>query len=377
MGHTFGGPFGGGQTAIEVATAALPLLVVVGALWFLGGQHRRYGPIRGWSGQLTIASVVSGAGLALYAVWPLPASVDGLCSQVVEPGADPSGGLPELRTAAVAFAVLLPAGFLARHRFRRGFAATLAAGSALALAVGAVRATGVLGLYPCAFAATSWLLVGLGVAGVAVGWLLARWVLPLWPGRPLRGWPAAVPDRAVPGLFRRLLGSLLDLGLWWYGAAALVALMYAFGAVRPGGDDPVLAVTLLALVAVFAVFLPQLRRDRCTPGSAAVRLALSERGFPRPAARWRALVRALLVPVPVAVLVTSGLPWIALVVVVVHASTAVVRQDKAGVADLVTGVRIVTRSAVDGGLPDRLVRYREPVARPSWETVPDSSPGVP
>ena len=76
-GHIMGQPFGGGQAAIEVAVVAVPLLMVVGAALYLSGQHRRYGRLADWPGQLTLAALLTGAGLAAYAVWPLPPSADG------------------------------------------------------------------------------------------------------------------------------------------------------------------------------------------------------------------------------------------------------------------------------------------------------------
>ncbi|MEE2038394.1 antibiotic resistance protein VanZ [Nocardiopsis sp. CT-R113] len=362
-----GRPFGGGQAAIDVALAVVPLLVVVGAALYLRGQHRRYGRQHGWPGALTTAALVAGTALAAYAVWPLPASVDALCTGGPGPdgaagasAAAPFGGAHTAGNLALAFGLFVPVGLLARHRFRRGPVVTLLIGAGLAASVGAVRATGVLGLYPCAYAPTSPWLVGLGVAGVLAGWLTARLLLPLWPGGLARGWPVAVPDRVAPDLNRRMAGTLLDLGLWWFGSAALIALLNAYGLVGPGADGRTRAAVLLGVAFVGAVVLPQLRRDRATPGPAALGLGLGGRGLPSPAPRRRVLLRTLLLQAPVAVLVTLGLPWIALAVAAVHASSALVRPDGAGVADLLCGVRVRTRSSLDGGLPSRLVRYSEP-----------------
>ena len=367
-----GQPFGGGQAAIEVAVAAIPLLMVIGSALYLRGQHGRYGRLVGWPGQLTLAALLVGLGLAVYAVWPLPASADGLCP--IEPAPAPP---LELRDAALALGVFLPVGILARSRFRRGPFVTVAIGAALALVVTAVRATGILGLYPCAYNAAAPEIAGIGVAGTLLGWLLARWVPVVWPFGPHRSWPAAVPDRVAPDLARRLLGTLVDLGLWWFGAATLVALLHAYGAVRPGTEAEVLTGTLLGLAALFGLFLPLLRRDRCTLGRAAVHLPLTEWSAPRPAARRRVLARAVLLYAPVAVLIAFGLPWFALLLAAVHASTAVVRPDGAGLADLVCRVRVRTRSSLDGGLPRRLVRYVPPPEEDSVTQPSAGSPGTP
>ncbi|MFD3688101.1 antibiotic resistance protein VanZ [Nocardiopsis sp. NPDC058631] len=384
-----GRPFGGGQAAIEVALAVVPLLVVAGAALYLRGQHRRYGWPHGWPGTLTAAALVAGAALAAYAVWPLPASVDGLCTGgpggatgggFTAPigGASTGGGAGAAHTAgslALAFGLFVPVGLLARYRFRRGPVVTLLVGAALAASVGVVRATGVLGLYPCGYAPTSPRLVALGVAGVLAGWLAARLLLPLWPGGLARGWPVAVPDRVAPGLGRRMAGTLLDLGLWWFGSAALVALLHAYDVVGPGQDGRARTVVFLGLAFVGAVALPQLRRDRATPGRAAVGLGLGERELPRPASRRRVLLRTLLLQVPAAVLLTLGLPWVALAVVAAHAAGALVRPDGAGLADLLCGVRVRTRSTLDGGLPSRLVRYSEPREGALAGAGPATGPG--
>ncbi|MEV2276223.1 antibiotic resistance protein VanZ [Nocardiopsis sp. NPDC049922] len=372
-------PLGGGQAAVDVAVVAVPLLFVAGTALALGGQHRRYGLVRGWSGQLTVASLLSCVGVVAYAVWPLPAFVDGLCSSpgggVRSEPTDWSHPAHAPRELLLGCAVLLPVGFLARERFRLGLGTTLALGGALASAASAVRATGLLGVYPCAYATTSPLVAGLGVVGVLLGWVLARWLPPLRPGGPVRGWPSAVADRAAPEPSRRALACLLDLGLWWYGAATLTAVARLFGLVRPAEGEAVRTLVLFGTAFVFGLVVPLLRRDRCTPAAVLLRLALSERDRPRPAARWRVLLRALLLHAPVTALVALGWPWAALAVALVHVSTAVVRRDRAGAADLVCGVRVRTRSTLDGGLPDRLVCYRPPLPEPGADVT--STPGSP
>ncbi|OLT26732.1 antibiotic resistance protein VanZ [Nocardiopsis sp. CNR-923] len=372
-------PHGGGQPAVDVAVVAVPLLVVTGVALALGDQHRRYGLVRGWSGRLTMAFLLSCVGVVAYAVWPLPALVDGLCSPSAgsaPPGPDdrphPAHAPRELLLGC---AVLIPVGFLARDRFRRGLGTTLALGVALATAASAVRATGLLGVYPCAYATTSPLVVGLGVVGVLLGWAVARWLSLPRPGGLARGWPSAVADRAAPEPSRRALACALDLGLWWYGAATLAALARLFGLVAPAEGETVRTLALLGTAVVLGLVVPLLRRDRCTPAAALLRLALSEREPTEPAARRRVLSRALLLHAPVVALVALGWPWFACAVAVLHVSTALVRKDRAGLADLVCGVRVRTRSTLHGGLPDRLVRYRPPLPEPGEDVT--STPGSP
>ncbi|MBE3000004.1 hypothetical protein IDM40_14990 [Nocardiopsis sp. HNM0947] len=352
----------GAPAAVEAAVALVPLLVVLGGALHLRAQHVRYGPMSGMPGQLTLLALYAGAGLAAYAVWPLPTHTDGLCVRTADPAAPPVTGHGPLELVLAA-AVLLPVGLLARYRFRRGLWTTLAIGTALALAAAAVRATGLLGVYPCAYAETSWLLVALGVLGTLLGWLIARFALGTGPGRLARGWPGAVPDRGIPALVRRLLGTVVDLGLWWFGTAAALALARLWTGWEPAPDT---ADAVLPAVAVAgAVLVPLLRLDRATPGGAALRLGLADARSSRPAARWRVLVRALLLPVPVALALVFAPIWLAPVLVVLHSSTAVVRDDRAGLADLVTGVRVTTRATLTGELPTRLVLHREPAPEPA------------
>lgn len=368
-----GRPFDtGGPVAVEAAMVLVPLLVMIGAALYLRAQHTRYGPMSGVPGRLTLLALYAGAALVAYAVWPLPTHTDGLCAHTVDPLSTPATGHgpPELALAA---AVLMPVGLLARYRFRRGPWTTLALGTALSLAVGAVRATGLLGVYPCAYAETSWLLVAMGVLGTLLGWLVARLALGTGPGRLARGWPGAVPDRAVPALSRRLLSGLVDLGLWWFGTASALALARMWTQWEPAPETA--GTALLAAALVGAAVLPQLRRDRATPGGAALHLGLADARSAHPAARWRVLVRALLLPLPVALALVSAPLWLAPVLVAVHTSSALVRPDRAGLADLVTGTRVTTRATLTGGLPTRLVRHREPEPAPALAgTGPASGP---
>ncbi|WP_017576164.1 hypothetical protein [Nocardiopsis kunsanensis] len=358
-----GRPFDtGGPAAVEAAVALVPLLVVAGAALYLRAQHTRYGPMTGLPGQLTLLALYSGTALVAYAVWPLPTHTDGLCVRTAEPAAPPASGHGLTELALVA-AVFLPVGLLARHRFRRGPLTTLALGTALSLAVGAVRGTGLLGVYPCAYAETSWLLVAMGVLGTLLGWLTARLALGTGPGRLARGWPGAVPDSAVPGLARRLLSGLVDLGLWWFGAASALALVRLWTDWEPSPEAA--GTVLLAVAVVGAAVLPQLRRDRTTPGGAALHLGLAEARSTHSAARWRVLVRALLLPLPVAMALVLAPLWLAPVLVAVHTSTALLRPDRAGLADLATGTRVTTRATLTGTLPTRLVRHREPGPAPA------------
>ncbi|MDA0567967.1 VanZ family protein [Streptomonospora sp. S1-112] len=355
-----GGDLTGGSAAAQLAFAGAALAIALGSAGFLRRQHRRYGRLAGWPGQVTAAVLATGIGLAAYAVWPLPPGTDGLCA--------PDGGAPAHPRplaaltalppahAALAAGVLVPLGLLLRYRYRRGVLAAVAVCAAVAAAVEAVQYTALLGAYPCAYRTAALDDVLLGAAGGLAGWLLglaADRVLP-------RSWPGALADALPPALGRRLLGHLLDVAVCWSAATAAAALLTALpvpGRAVALAADPLRDTLFAALAAVFAVAVPLLRRDRATPGRAALYLALAGAGAPRPAGRPRVLARAALVWLPVGGLLVAGLPWWTLAVAALHGSTAVVRRDRAGLFDLVAGTRTTTRAALLGGLPDRLMRY--------------------
>ncbi|MFC3994987.1 hypothetical protein ACFOVU_03620, partial [Nocardiopsis sediminis] len=266
--------------------------------------------------------------------------------------------------AAVAAAVFVPVGLLARYRYRRGLPSTLAVAAVLAGAIELVQGSALLGAYPCPYRVAATGDIVLGCLGAALGWALGAAAVALLP----RAWPGAIADLMPPGLLRRILGHTLDLAMWWYAAMLLAGVAVAAGVAGPGQAGQVRAALLLVFAAVFGLLAPLLRTDRGAPGRAAVRVALAGQGPPHPAARWRVALRGALLYGPVAVLVAAGLPWWAPAVWVLHGSCAMVRRDQAGLFDLIAGTRVVTRSALTGHLPDRLIRFTP--ARSATEPVP-------
>ena len=358
-----GGILGAGAGGAEVAVPAAVFAAAVGTALFFRAHLGRYGRIAGWQGQATLAVLATALAAGALAVWPLPRGADGLCA--IDGGAPvlarplALGELPgswstlALHIAAAA-GVPAAAGILARYRYRRGFWCPRGLAALLAVAVEAVQATGMLGLYPCAYRVAAVDDVLLGAAGGAVGWLLGSAAVRVLP----RGWPGAVMDAMPPGLSRRLGGHLLDLVLWWYGTLLVVGVLLDAGVVAVGGAGDAHKTALVAAAVLFGLLVPLLRRDRSTPGRASMRLAVAENGSPGPAARWRSTLRAALLYTPVTVLFVFDLhPW-ALLVVLIHGAPELVRRDQAGTVDLMTGTRITTRTAVAGGLPGKLIRYQ-------------------
>ncbi|MDT0301662.1 RDD family protein [Streptomonospora wellingtoniae] len=166
-------------------------------------------------------------------------------------------------------------------------------------------------------------------------------------------------DLLPPSAFRRTLARMLDLAVCWYGACAVAAA--ALPAARADGSAVSEEGLRVAALAVFAVVsgavVPMLRRDRATPGQAASYLALASAGPPRPAGRWRALVRSALLFVPATALLATGMGWWALLVAALHGAPALVRRDRAGLFDLIAGTRTTTRTWVAGGMPDELMTF--------------------
>ncbi|GAA3739657.1 VanZ family protein [Salinactinospora qingdaonensis] len=351
---------GGVGMAVTAPVAAVAFAIVVAVALFLADQHRRYGRLWGWSGQVTRAVPLVGCLLASYAVAPLPQGPEIRCSAtptVWEPAATLTPlTLSGVAHASIALGAFLPVGILAHYRYRRGLGTTAVFAATLAAGVELLHLTALVGLYPCPYRVAATDDVVFGILGASLGWLFSVVLTP-----PLaRGWPAAVPDLLPPGLARRALGHILDVGLWWFGAHLLTAALVAGSVVSAEESGPVLAAALLALAALVGPLVSLPRRDRCTPGRAAVHLAIVGIGHPHPAPRWRVALRSALLHGPIVALVCLGLGWWAIAVMFTHASTALVRYDQVGLVDLLTATRVATRTAVDGELPRRLVKHGHP-----------------
>ncbi|GAA1119744.1 VanZ family protein [Nocardiopsis composta] len=355
-----GGFFEAGAGTGGIAAPAAAVAVAVCCAVFLRLHLGRYGRIAGWPGRVTMAVLLTGIGVGAYAVWPLPAPAECAAEPLTAPFSLGGPGLPAgevFRHAALAFAVPVPVGLLARYRYRRGVLSTVLLGALLALAVEAVQATGVLGALPCPHRVAAADDVLLGAAGALAGWLLglaADRVLP-------RPWPSGLADLFPPGLGRRAAGHLIDLVLWWYGTLLVAALAVRAG-VAPLPESELHTAALIAAAVLFGLVQPLLRGDRSTPGRACLRLATASAGpLPAPASRPRVLVRSLLLYAPVTVLFAVDLHWWALLVPIAHGLPALARADGTGLADLLCGTRTATRAWTEGGgLPAKLIRYAPP-----------------
>ncbi|MFC6005182.1 VanZ family protein, partial [Streptomonospora nanhaiensis] len=219
-----GGDLTGGSAAAQLAFGGAALAVALCSAGFLRRQHRRYGRLAGWPGQVTAAVLATGIGLAAFAVWPLPTGLDGLCAPHGGAPAHPdplslAASAPPERTALAAGA-FVPLGLLLRYRYRRGAPTAVLLCAAAAAAIEGLQYTALLGAYPCAYRTAAADDVLLGAAGGLAGWLLGLAATRLLP----RAWPGALADVLPPALGRRLLGHLLDLAVCWCGATTAAAL---------------------------------------------------------------------------------------------------------------------------------------------------------
>ncbi|TQN32731.1 hypothetical protein FHX37_2709 [Haloactinospora alba] len=352
------GIFTGTPGSAALAPSAFALAALVALAVFGANHRRRFGRFNGWPGQVTMAVLATAVGVGAYALWPLPHPAGVVCpapGDIRQPA--PLATVSPLSWEAAAHAglaagALLPVGLLARYRYRRGIPAALAAGGTLALLVELVQASAVAGTYPCPYRVAALDDVVLGALGAFAGWFAGAALDRVLP----RAWPSAVPDIMPPGLSRRVLGHVLDVGVWWYGAAVLAATAATVGALPSVGTDVVGTAALVALALALGIVTPLVRRDRCPPGRAASRLALSRKGPPEPASRPRTLLRSGLLYVPLGTLFLLDLGWWAPAVAAVHGAPILFRRDQAGLADLIAGTRVVTRMTLCGGLPRDLVR---------------------
>ncbi|QVQ54288.1 RDD family protein [Spiractinospora alimapuensis] len=324
-------------------------LIAAFAACYLGVEHRRYGRLGGWPGKVTRAVPIVAAGGAVFVVWPVGGCVGGT-------GAG-TGTVGNVLTSLVLGVLAMAVGFLSWHRYRRGVLVTLLVGGGVGLVAALARAeaspacTGVvadLGADPMVSATPA--LVGLlgGALGAGLGWAVARFTNQWLP----RGWPGAVPDWGTPTLSRRLLAVGIDLAIWWSAATLLAELLRGTSLARPA------TVALVGCAVVLGLVLPQVTTGRATIGRLATGLALQRAEETAP--RVRVVVRGLLFYGPVVALFSLGLPMWSLVVLAVHAAPALVHPERAGLLDLVTGLRVATRFSIEGRPPTRMVLLRLP-----------------
>lgn len=357
--------------AEPLVVAATSLLVLVASAVFLHRQYRTFGWLGGWPGLVTVALLATGWLVVAAALWPLPTGqvcADGAAAPQLGMGATLSPLTLDavLRWATLA-AVFLPLGALAWYRYRCGAVATLAVGLVVAAGVQLVQFTAVFGAYPCAYRVATTDDVLAGGLGALLGWLVAR---PLTTRVLRRGWPAGIPDLLPPAGSRRLLALALDFAGWWLGSAVLTGVLVLTGAVQPLAVFVAHNLVLVGLALLLGGIVPLLSPLRQTLGRSAFALGLSEATGLAPAAHWRVLLRSGMLHAPVVILVVLGLGWWSVLVVLVHAVPAVVRRDQRGLADLLAGTRVVTRTLLRGGLPPGMIRYRDPDLPQMEERVP-------
>lgn len=238
--------------------------------------------------RLGLPAILSAYGTVLYAIgllcftlYPLPADPVAFCAvHHLKPQLDLFRFVADIRTDgldAVLQIVMnvvffLPLGFIVRRVFHRGLPTATVAGFLVSLLVETMQLTGTLGVFPCAYRLfdvddlvwnTSGALAGYGCA-LAFDRLL----------------PMCESDAATvthPGLVRRLVAFLVDMGLVMSAALPLAVAANVIHAlvsgVRPGAAaDRVLGglgfsgLMFLLMLFVFEVLVPWLRDGRTLGG---------------------------------------------------------------------------------------------------------------
>lgn len=254
------------------AAMAILLGVGVGVLVFVpfvAIQYRREGRLTLRRTALWGCFLVYGLALWTYTLLPMPDPGDIRC--VAGPQLRPfqfvtdiidEGGIrsvadvvrnPAVMQVALNVALFTPLGFFLRLAWQRGVVASTVVGLLLSVTIEATQATGVWGLYPCAYRLLDVDDLLTNTAGALLGGLAS---LALRHSRWRHDPGAATAPRPVT-VWRRLLGMVCDvLGMWLTGslAAVLVNAWQRYGlGVAPAEMDP-LPATVAAGAVPFVVF---------------------------------------------------------------------------------------------------------------------------
>lgn len=308
-----------GRTALVWGTVAFLVLLLPAVVW----QYRRFGE---WNLKRlvgTAATCLYGTALVTYTWLPLPPRDPAWCDahamglqlepfRMVRDIAEATAGLPLLAALTdfsvlqVVFNVLLfvPLGVIVREFFHRSFLTTVAVGLGISLLIEATQATGLWGLYSCAYRLadvddlitnTSGALLGALVAPLVLWWMPEEALLRTKrvdprPVTSLRRWTGQAIDAAcfvvlagVLGVLARVLGLAFgwELGTWQAWLLEEVALLVTW---------------------VVVCVLPPWQHLAASPGQMAVWLTpmwTDAEGVRRHGSLARRLVRANLTALPV------------------------------------------------------------------------------
>lgn len=275
---------GGFTDRFIIAIGVWPFASFVLTLPILAFLYNRDGKLGFWSIFGAYLSVLYALGLVFFTLWPLPSGNSGLgITYGVAPQMNPFGfifdiqkdGLQAVYQVVANIAFFIPLGFIFKRGLRISLVPSLVLAFAVSLLIETAQLTGLFGFYEYSYRTFDVDDLVWNTSGALIGWFLGKASLKLLP---VRSEATKTVDKH-PGLIHRFVAFLLDMTL--VGTAYLIILMglslfsYMLGI---EGDDAFAIVSLIALVAGFAIFLiievivPWFR-DGQTPGGMFVRMS--------------------------------------------------------------------------------------------------------
>lgn len=320
-----------GSILVGLAVSAVLFLPLV--VW----QYRRYGRFDALRMLWTAAGFIYASAIVAFTVFPLPEFTPGYCTaHATAPLLDPLRFPKELVDLARAegpgallsdwlvweftlnMVLFIPFGVLVRRVFEWPRGIVLAAALGTSLLIELTQLTGNWGLAPCPYRFADTTDLFTNTTGAVIGIALEKLTPRLLSSKAHL---LSQRDRARPVTRgRRLLGMLLD--TWFLSLAAVVGGTIASSAyaVGHGGTGQELTPAQLleleawifhgaALAALLTAVVPAVLTGGASLGQRTVYLTPR----PRNAARWRLIVRALVVQGSAAVLLFNGFPWALLI----------------------------------------------------------------
>ena len=360
--------------------AALSLVFFVGLTffflsWFVSRQFARFGRFAGWPAIVSLFVILYGCSLVAFTLFPLPdfsdpaycakqatvdhwqlvpfASLDDVTAVYASDGLLAMLTSQAFLQVAMNVVFFLPLGFLLAYRSRRSLGMTTLAASGLSLSIELTQGTGLWGLAPCPHRLADVDDLMTNTAGGILGWFIGLAARRLLPDPT----PRAVPDPGPPGPGRQAAAVLLDVQVFvlvQVGVQLALVVLDRITNTQSTIDEeivddpssvPFSMSMLLVTFALFVVF-PLLRKDRATPGMAAVHLALVRvDDGDRHATWWAVMIRWAIRWLPVVVFGVVAL----LVVLPLEALTAWRTEAKRSLSARITRSALVTRQHLIGG----------------------------
>lgn len=335
-----------GLASIGVFFLVLPVLIPV----VLAVVYRRYRYLAVGPTVWAAVSALYVSALVAFTTFPLPTAPQDFCTKRstfeywrLTPGRSfaeildrvAEVGVPATVTSGlflqVAFNVVffVPLGFAVAYLLRRGIGWALAIGLGTSLVIEVAQGSALWGLYPCPYRVAEVDDLITNTTGALVGWTIGFLVTRVVPFRE----PARREDLDSPTVRRRVLAVAADLMLvasLTFGVdvvAAFVLDVRGMGADAGRGWFTTLGILVPTLL---LLGVPLIRRDRATPGQAAVLLGLASRASGTPAGPASPTARFAVRWLPMLLLGTAGI----IIVTVAESLTVLLRRDRRSFAGL-------------------------------------------